>query len=287
MPAMIAARGLSFTYPGGARPVVRELEFAVEEGQVLGFLGPNGAGKSTTQKILIGLLDGYAGDVSVMGRRLSSWGPEYYEHIGVSFERPNHFLKLTALENLEYFRSLYSGATEDPRAILDALGLGGDTHRRVGHFSRGMQVRLNVARALINRPRLLFLDEPTAGLDPVNAKIVRDRIHSLRAGGATVFLTTHNMTLADEVCDRVAFIVDGRIALIDSPRALKLRHGVRAVRVEYGHEGAVHRVEFPLEGLAGNQAFLDLLRRGDVQTMHTQETSLESIFIEATGRGLE
>jgi fluoroquinolone transport system ATP-binding protein len=287
MPAMIAARGLNFTYPGGARPVVRELEFAVEEGEVLGFLGPNGAGKSTTQKILIGLLDGYDGDVSVMGRRLSSFGPEYYEHIGVSFERPNHFLKLTALENLEYFRSLYKGDTEDPQAILDLLGLGGDAHRRVGHFSKGMQVRLNVARALINKPRLLFLDEPTAGLDPVNAKVVRDRIHSLRARGATVFLTTHNMTLADEVCDRVAFIVDGRIALIDSPRALKLRHGQRAVRVEYGREGVIEDVVFPLEGLAENQGFLDLLRRDVVQTMHTQETSLESIFIDTTGRGLE
>jgi fluoroquinolone transport system ATP-binding protein len=286
VPPTIAVRDLSFTYPGAARHAVSDLDFSVGEGEVVGFLGPNGAGKSTTQKILIGLLRGYSGRVTVLGRPLPDWGADYYERIGVSFERPNHFLKLTAAENLGYFRSLYSGDTEDVFTALDLVGLGGDADRRVAHFSKGMQVRLNVARALINRPRLLFLDEPTAGLDPVNADVVRGLVRRLRDAGTTVFLTTHDMALADSVCDRVAFLVDARIALIDSPRALKLRHGVRAVRAEYGSDGRTERAEFPLPGIADNPAFLGLLRRDDLQTLHTQETTLEAIFIEVTGRGL-
>lgn len=283
---MIAVDGLTFSYPGAAEPAVRELSFSVAEGEVLGFLGPNGAGKSTTQKILIGLLDGYSGEVSVMGRPLSAWGADYYEQIGVSFERPNHFMKLTALENLNYFRALYKGETEEPLALLKMFGLEDDASRYVSQFSKGMQVRLNVARSLINKPRLLFLDEPTAGLDPVNARVVKEMIGGLRERGTTVFLTTHNMAVADDVCDRVAFIVDGQIVLIDSPRELKLKHGVRSVRVEYGGNGRMQTSEFALEKLADNAEFLDAIRRDDLQTIHTQETTLENIFIDVTGRRL-
>ena len=283
---MIDVRKLSFTYPSAAAPTLHELAFNVADGEVLGFLGPNGAGKSTTQKILIGLLREYCGEASVMGRSLAALGSEYYEHIGVSFERPNHFLKLTALENLSYFRSLYRGETEDPRDLLEMVGLRQDADRYVGHYSKGMQVRLNFARALLNRPKLLFLDEPTTGLDPVNTRIIMEKIKQLRDQGATIFLTTHNMSLADGVCDRVAFLVDGRIRLIDSPRELKLRYGSRRVRLEYGAHSATESREFPLPGLADNREFLDLLRRDDVETLHTQETTLDDIFIKVTGRRL-
>ena len=139
------------------------LDFQIKCGEVFGFLGPSGAGKSTTQRILIRLLDGYRGDVRVLRRELSEWGQDYYEHVGVAFEFPNHFLKLTALENLAYFRSLYSGKTEDPRALLEAVGLGDSVDMPVSHFSKGMKTRLSVARAILHNPELLFLDEPTGG----------------------------------------------------------------------------------------------------------------------------
>ena len=283
---MIDVRNLSFTYPSAQEPTLQELEFQVDVGEVLGFLGPNGAGKSTTQKILIGLLREYSGEASVMGRSLAEHGSDFYEQVGVSFERPNHFLKLTALENLRYFRSLYRGETEDPRALLATVGLQDDTDRYVGHFSKGMQVRLNFARALLNKPKLLFLDEPTTGLDPVNTRIIIEKIRSLREDGTTVFLTTHNMNLADDVCDRVAFLVDGRIRLIDAPRELKLRYGSRRLRVEYGSNPATENREFPLQGLGDNEEFLRLIRRDDLQTIHTQETTLDEIFIQVTGRRL-
>jgi fluoroquinolone transport system ATP-binding protein len=283
---MIDVRKLSFTYPSAQAATLHDLDFHVESGKVLGFLGPNGAGKSTTQKILIGLLRGYTGEVSIMGRSLGSYGSDYYEQVGVSFERPNHFLKLTALENLSYFRSLYRGETEDPRKALEMVGLEGDADRYVGQFSKGMQIRLNIARALLNKPKLLFLDEPTTGLDPVNARVVKERIRELRDRGTTIFLTTHNMSVADEVCDHVAFIVDGRIRLIDSPRALKLRYGAPFVRIEYGSNSTIESRDFPMPGLGDNQEFLQLVRRDDLQTIHTQETTLENIFIQVTGRPL-
>ena len=131
-----------------------------------------------------------------------------------------------------------------------------------------------------------FLDDPTTGLDPLGARLVKDLILKHRERGATVFLTTHDMATADEICDRVAFLVDGRIALIDAPRELKVRYGERRVRVEYRVNGALEERDFPLEGLAENQAFLTALREPSLQTVHTQETSLENIFIRVTGKEL-
>ena len=177
---MIKVRELTFTYPGSARPALKQLSFSVERGEILGFLGPSGAGKSTTQKILIGLLKDYQGDVSVFGQDLRSWRSEYYERIGVSFELPNHYLKLTALENLNYFRSLYEGETEDPNNLLDMVGLGDDGALRVSQFSKGMKNRLNFARSLLNKPELVFFDEPTTGLDPVSARRIKAKTSSSR-----------------------------------------------------------------------------------------------------------
>jgi fluoroquinolone transport system ATP-binding protein len=284
--AAISVSDLTYSYAGAAQPAVKSLTFGVEPGEIFGFLGPSGAGKSTTQRILIRLLKGHSGAVSVMGRDLASWGQDYYEHIGVAFEFPNHFLKLTALENLAYFAGLYSHATDDPKSLLDTVGLGDNVNMAVGQFSKGMKTRLSVARAILHNPELLFLDEPTAGLDPVNSMRIRDLIREQKGRGRTVFLTTHDMAIADELCDRVAFIMDGRIRLIDAPRRLKLRYGAPAVRVEYSDQGVTAHEDFSLEGLGTNEAFLELLRGGHVQTMHTQEASLEDIFIRVTGRAL-
>jgi fluoroquinolone transport system ATP-binding protein len=282
----ISVREMSFAYPGVEHLAVRDLSFAVEAGEIFGFLGPSGAGKSTTQKVLIGLLRGYSGEVEVMDRDLRSWGPDYYERIGVSFELPNHYRKLTALENLEFFRSLYRKATGNPRELLERVGLDEDADTRVSQYSRGMQQRLTFARALLHGPDLIFLDEPTAGLDPVNARRIKSIVADLRAEGCTFFLTTHDMTVAAELCDRVAFIVDGRIALIDSPRELKIKQGERRVRVEYEAGGRTRASEFPLDGLGDDEEFLRLLREVRIETIHTEEATLEDVFVRTTGRKL-
>jgi len=284
---MITVENLSFTYPKAAGPALRGLSFGIARGEIFGFLGPSGAGKSTTQKILIGLLKDYQGQVSVLDKDLKDWRADYYERIGVSFEAPNHYLKLNALENLRYFAALYGNATQEPRDLLERVGLGADGDKPVSQFSKGMKNRLNVARALLHDPELLFLDEPTTGLDPVNARLIKELIEEQRSAGKTVFLTTHNMTVADELCDRVGFIVDGELRLIDAPRELKLRYGRRIVRVENKTSGRMVTWDFPLETLGDDAEFIALLRGGKVQTIHTLEATLEDIFIEVTGRRLE
>ncbi|MBA2665547.1 MAG: ABC transporter ATP-binding protein [Trueperaceae bacterium] len=280
---MIRVDDLRFTYARGTRPAVRHATFDVVEGEIFGFLGPSGAGKSTIQKILTGLLHPYEGSARVLGRDVHAWGSDLFEFVGVGFEAPNHYGKMTGLENLAYFRSLYSGATRDPIDLLRQVGLADAARVPVARYSKGMQMRLSFARALIHHPKLLFLDEPTSGLDPGNARLVTDLILEHRDAGATVVLTTHAMTIADELCDRVAFITDGEIALLDTPVALRERFGKRAVRVET-HDGEVH--EYPLEGLADAPAFTTALRDGRVRSLHTMEATLERIFLEVTGKAL-
>ena len=283
---MIRVANLSFTYAGTQKTAVRQLNFEVARGEVFGFLGPSGAGKSTTQKILNGLLRGFVGEVTVLERPLSSWGSEYYEHIGVSFELPNHYLKLTAVENLTYYSALYQAKTHPPQELLALVGLGNDGDLLVGQYSKGMKNRLSVARALLHSPDLLFLDEPTAGLDPVNARRIKNIIRQQQAAGKTVFLTTHDMNVASELCDRVAFIVDGEIKLIDAPEKLRLQYGRPQIEVAYRQNGHVAQALFEMVGLARNGRFQQLLQDESIQTMHTQEATLEDIFIEVTGREL-
>ncbi len=173
----------------------------------------------------------------VMGRPLKTWGSDYFERVGVCFELPSNYRKLTAIENLRFFSSFFRTPTLAPEEVLEWVGLRADAEKRVEQFSKGMQIRLNLARSLINRPSLLFLDEPTSGLDPGNARIVRDLIRRERERGATVFLTTHDMQVANELCDNVGFLVNGRLARVGSPSALRLEHSNRLVEVRTGIEG--------------------------------------------------
>ncbi|MEO2026938.1 MAG: ABC transporter ATP-binding protein [Fuerstiella sp.] len=290
---MIRVEGLTYTYPSGSSAAVRELTFDVAKGEVFGFLGPSGAGKTTTQNILIGLIKGWQGDVRVLDRPLAEWNSDYYRSIGVSFEAPNHYLKLTARENLEYFRSLYDGKADTVEEVLAVVGLEDHIDKPVGDFSKGMKNRLNFARSLLHRPKLWFLDEPTAGLDPVNAVRIRKIIRERQELGVTTVVTTHDMTTAEIVCDRVAFIIDGQIATIDTPDALRRRFGSREVEVswkddssENGSHDADGAQRFPLDGLSDNTDFLDALRRPGLSTVHSQEATLEDVFLQVTGRSL-
>ncbi len=283
---MIDVQNLVFQYPNSDVNAVDDISFSVGEGEIFGFLGPSGAGKSTTQKILTGLLKNYQGQASVFGTPLNAATDSYYEDIGVSFELPNHYQKLSGIENLQFFASLYSGETHDPAELLALVGLSEDAEMRVSQYSKGMQMRLGFVRALLHRPKLLFLDEPTSGLDPVNARNIRELIRAEKSAGRAIFLTTHDMSVADELCDRVAFIVDGKLALIDSPRDLKLQHGKRRVRVEAVTDKGLTQHEFDLTDLGQNAEFQALLNSGTIETMHTQEATLEDVFIAVTGRSL-
>ena len=280
-------QNLEFTYPKAEKKAVNNVSFHIQKGEIFGLLGPNGAGKSTTQKVIIGLLKGYSGNVDLLGKNLNNWRSDLYEHIGVCFESPNHYQKLTAFENLELFSSFYRNKTVDPHELLQMVDLDKDADQRVGSFSKGMKTKLNFARALLNNPQMLFLDEPTTGLDPVSARQIKNVILEKKKEGTSIFLTTHNMTDADELCDRVGFMIDGTLALIESPKGLKLRHGKKLVKVEYLNNGDLTREEFTLADLGSNSAFLSLLNSGRVQTIHTEEATLDDVFIKVTGRQLK
>ena len=284
--AILRVRGLAYRYPGSLGPVLRGLDFEIQEGEIFGFLGPNGSGKSTTQKLLTRILPGYRGEVEVFGRDLRAMNDDFYNQIGVCFEFPNLYEKLTSEENLEFYGGFFDVPTERPSELLERLDLPVGDRRTVAQYSKGMKMRLVVARSLMNRPRFWFLDEPTAGQDPEHAVQVRELIREKAASGTTVFLTTHNMTVADELCDRVAFLVAGEISALDAPRQLKLRHTRKIARVEAANGIGVEVGEFPIQDPTGKDRFIEWIRNRDVQTIHTLEPSLEDVFLQMTGRGL-
>ena len=261
------------------------LSFSVEEGEIYGFLGPNGAGKTTTVKILVKIIKDYEGTVKVFGKNLKEWGKDYYNKIGASFEFPAVYSKLTALENLEFFASFYKRHL-DPVEVLKMVGLESEVDKLVSGFSKGMKRKLDLARALLPDPQILFLDEPLEGLDPASARRIKDLLLEMKENGKTIFLTTHNMYVADELCDRVAFIVEGRIALVDNPGELKVKMGKRLVKVEYVEGNDVKTAKFPLENLGRNGEFLDIIKNHEVRRINTEEPTLEEIFLKVTGRRL-
>lgn len=284
---MIRVENLIYSYPHAKKQVLKDISFQVDKGEIFGFLGPSGAGKSTTQKVLNGILKNYKGNVVVDGQELSAVHRSFYENVGVAFEFPNLYSKLTGLENLKMYASFYNSETEDPEKLLEIIGLLDDKNTRVEAYSKGMKMRLNFVRALLNKPEILFLDEPTSGLDPGNARIMKDIILELKKQGKTIFLTTHNMSDADELCDRLAFMVEGEIPVIDSPHALKLQHGKKTVKVEYRKNGSTETQQFDLKVIGSNPEFQKLIQSPELETIHTQEATLENIFIKVTGQKLK
>ena len=176
--------------------------------------------------------------------------------------------------------------TRDPMDLIRMVGLDGKENIKTGKYSKGMKHRLTFARSMINNPEMWFLDEPTTGLDPAIASGIKDIIRQENKKGVTIFLTTHNMFIADELCDRVAFIVDGKIKLIDSPKNLKLKYGKKLVEVEYIKGGNPVKESFSTVLEEEKNELVEVIKRNDIQTMHTKEATLEEIFIKVTGRGL-
>ncbi|PKM96214.1 MAG: ATP-binding protein [Firmicutes bacterium HGW-Firmicutes-1] len=283
---MITVQGLDFTYPKSNKEAIKKIDFDIKKGEIFGFLGPSGAGKTTTQRLIIGLLRGYEGNVEVLGKERRCWGKDFYENIGVAFDFPNLYIKLTAEENLKLIRSYYKNKTDNVQQLLDKVGLLSDKDKKVEGYSKGMKMRLNFIRAIMHEPELMFFDEPTSGLDPVNAKIIKDMIVSLKASGKTIFLTTHNMTVAEQLCDRVAFIVDGKISVIDEPKKLMLKHGKHNLKLEYADAGKLIESHFELQNIGQNNDFFEIMKNKEIKTIHSQEATLEDVFIKLTGREL-
>ena len=283
---MIDVRNLNYSYKKDGHQQVNNLTFQVEDGEIFGFLGPSGAGKSTTQNILTGLLAMQEGEAIVNGHNIKERSKERFNQIGMSFEQANVYNKLTAKENLDFYAKLFDVPTLDSMELLEMVGLADKANVRAGEFSKGMKHRLTFARSMMNQPELWFLDEPTTGLDPAIASDIKQIIRDKNAAGTTIFLTTHNMFIAEELCDRVAFIVDGEIKLIDSPKNLKLQYGDQLVEVDYLIDGKIVSESLSTVLAEDKERLKNIIDQHPIQTMHTKEATLEEIFIKVTGRGL-
>lgn len=281
---MIKVDQLTFTYPKMSLPTLKNLSFEIEKGEIFGFLGPSGAGKSTAQKIMYKIYHQYEGGVEIAGRNLKDWDNQYFEKIGVGFELPNHYVKLTGRENLALFASFYSNAPRhSAESLFDMVDLTTAIDQPVETYSKGMKMRLNFIRAIQHDPDILFFDEPTSGLDPVNAHRIKELIRELQSKGKTIFITTHSMETADELCHRVSFIVEGSLVMTGQPIELKKQYGRDVVQVELING---QNQEFSLKNLKNNAEFFSFLQQEEVKRIHTQEASLEAVFIEVTGQKL-
>lgn len=280
---MIQVKNLSFSYT--KRPFISHMSFCVSPGEIFGFLGPSGAGKSTLQKVLTGMITAYQGSAMVNGVECRKRTKRFYEEIGVDFEFSTMYEKLTARENLRFFASLYEKKSRPMEELLERVGLDRDADKRVSEYSKGMKARLNFVKALLHDPLLLCLDEPTSGLDPANSRMMKDMILEEKAKGKTILLTTHNMQDAAELCDRVAFIVGGRICALDSPRNLIMSKGAATVTYTWMEDGE-QSAECPLEGLSGDEWLRRLIAENRLASIHSSEPTLSDIFMDITGRAL-
>jgi ABC-type multidrug transport system ATPase subunit len=281
----IAAADLGYSY--GEVRAVDGVGFEVGPGEILGFLGPNGAGKSTTIKMLTGQLRPQQGEIEILGMALPEHLDDVQSRIGVCFEEKNLYTAMTGKENLAFFARLFGIRRFDPDPLLDRVGLGGRGDDRVSEYSKGMRQRLMMARALVNDPDVLFLDEPTDGLDPVSARSVRRIIEEEAQRGAAVLLTTHDMHEADSLSNRVAFINRGRILALDAPETLKLEHGKRSVRLRFRSGDTVEEEVVPLDDARAADRVRAAVGDRDLITIHTEEATLEDVFVQFAGRRLE
>ncbi len=280
-------QAINLTYSYNNLIAVDHVNFFVSKGEILGFLGPNGAGKTTTVKVLTGQLIPREGEAFILDKNIAKEREEIQGQIGVCFEEKNLYERMSAVENLRFFAQLFGIRKFDPYPLLKEVGLEKREKDEVGSYSKGMKQRLMIARCLVNNPKVLFLDEPTDGLDPVSAEAIRKVILKERDKGTTVFLTTHEMMEADKLSDRVAFINEGKIVAIDTPENLKQQFGKRALKVRVREEGKVIEKVFPLDEARVAKDMHHLFEKEDIVTVHTAEATLEEIFIKVTGRKLE
>ncbi|MCM3540150.1 ABC transporter ATP-binding protein [Priestia endophytica] len=267
----------------GNKTALKDVSFSVKKGETIGFLGPSGSGKTTTIKILTAQLQPTGGDVKVFGTSLKKLkDPQYMKRIGVLTDNSGLYDRLTVYDNLALYCDLYEIDKRRIHEVLVDVNLVEEKKIRIQKLSKGMKQRVTLARAILHKPQLLFLDEPTSALDPVNTKHIHKGLKRLNAEGTTIFLTTHDMLEAEELCDRVAFLHNGEVRLFDAPEKLRSQHsdstvslllkGQRKVVVETNEEGA--------------KEIYNYMKQGELLTIHSNEPTLGDLFVKLTGREL-
>lgn len=277
----IEVDGLSRTFNG--LQAVDRISFTVEAGEVFGFLGHNGAGKTTTIRMLSGQLRPTAGVARVAGCDVTTEQERLKPLVGVVSENQNLYERMSGRENLAFAARLYGANPGRIDEVLRQVGMLERAGDNVKHYSNGMKQRLLIARALLHRPQIIFLDEPTRGLDPVVAREIRRLVVQLSTQGVTIFLTTHYMEEADELCRRIAFLSEGHIVALDTPDNLKLAHGQNSLEATLD-DGQTLTISLDNE-IAGKQ-LEELVTAGRLRTLHSTEATLEEVFIQIAGRRL-
>lgn len=268
----------------GSKKVLNKINLQVKKGEILGLLGPSGAGKTTLIKILTGQIHSTKGSAKVLGKNVSEYDRSIYTKFGMVLDNVGLYDRMSCYENLVLFAELYRIPRSRVIEVLEQVGLKEAKKRAVNNLSKGMQIRLVLARALLHDPEILFLDEPTSGLDPATARDIHKLIRAEKEKGKTIFLTTHNMDEAQKLCDNVALLNNGKI-------------------VEYGHPDEVcrrynHQKKIHILLKSGEQVVLDnekssavtisrYFEENNVESIHSSEPTLETVFMELTGRGFE
>jgi len=278
MENVIEVKGLAKYYANFK--AIEDVQFEVQKGEIFGFLGPSGSGKTTTIKILTGQLNATEGDAFVFGENISVLkNPKARKRFGVLTDNSGLYGRLSVIENLQLYCKLYDLPNSKVDEALDFVNLNDAGKKKVSALSKGMTQRVNLARAILHEPELLFLDEPTSALDPVNTLHIYNGLRVLNNRGTTIFLTTHDMQEADTLCDRVAFLHKGKIQLLDKPSELKKQFADGTVTVELSNnEKVVLR-----KGSEGAEAMFQLMKEDRVQTVHSNEPTLGDIFVKVTG----
>lgn len=259
----------------GKKEALKDISFTISEGEIFGFLGPSGSGKTTTINILTGQLAASSGEVTVFGKKPQELKTSDFEKIGIVSDNSGSYEKISLYKNILAYSKLYNLDKSRVDELLKWLGLYDDRKKPVEKLSTGMKQRMLLARALLNKPQVLFLDEPTSGLDPATSRVIHDLLLALRDAGTSIFLTTHDMHEATLLCDQLALLDKGLLVEQGSPSELIAKYNHRKkVRLTY-EDGSHEELDFS-----------ELTKRGDAQgieMIHSCEPTLEDIFIELTG----
>ncbi|MDP5275399.1 ABC transporter ATP-binding protein [Chengkuizengella axinellae] len=281
MENIIEVKNLSKTF--GNKIALKNVSFNVKRGETFGFLGPSGSGKTTTIKMLTSQLLQTTGEIKVFNQPLKKQkDASFMKRIGILTDNSGLYDRLTVLDNLTLYSELYNVERKQINEILEVVNLQNETKTQVKKLSKGMKQRVTLARAMLHKPELLFLDEPTSALDPVNMKHIHDGLRELNKQGTTIFLTTHNMMEAEQICDRVAFLHQGEIKQLDTPQNLRIQYMDESVTLllKDNRSIVVNKDE------KGAEEIYQYMRSGEVVSIHSNEPTLGEIFVQITGREL-
>lgn len=281
MKDMISLENVSLQFGDGF--ALKGLTFRVLEGEIFGFLGPSGAGKTTTIKLLTKQLRRREGNIHILGKDIDETEHQDYNAIGILSDTSALYERLTIEENLRFYARIRQISDDRIEEMLKRIGLFEQRKTMIKKCSRGMKQRAVLAASMMHRPRLLFLDEPTGGLDPASRQDIHRLLQELNREGTTIFLTTHDMEEADRLCGRIGIIDDGCLAAIGTPEELKIRYAKDTIKIQTA-EGEMLEVK---KDPAGAEKIRAIIAEGRCVTIHSQEPGMEELFLQLTGRAFE